>query len=84
MKTIASILSRFVAAGTAAVALLTLTGLVPADLGIATLATLGLAAIALLDYSRPVASLTVPAQILRPTLPSAVKAPAARLTRRAA
>jgi len=84
MKTIASILSRFVAAGTAAVALFSLIGLVPADIGIATLAALGVAAIALLDYSRPSRSLRPLAPVLRPALPGESNSPIAYSARRAA
>ncbi len=83
MKTIITILSRFVAAGIAAVALFSLLGLVPADIGIATAATLGLGAIALLDYSRPARSLAPLAPVLRPTLHSTTVTPTPAIRRAA-
>lgn len=84
MKNIASLLSRSLAAGTAGVALVTFAGLIPADFGFALLATMGLGAIALLDYSRPVRSLHVLAPMLRPALPRGSNSPVAYSARRAA
>ncbi|HEX2861331.1 MAG TPA: hypothetical protein VHN79_06810 [Lacunisphaera sp.] len=84
MKTIHHLTSALVATGSLGVAVLTLTHFIPADLGFAGLVTLGLAGVMLFDYSRPVASLTVPATILRPVLPSESSSPIVHITRRAA
>jgi hypothetical protein len=69
MKTIHNLTSALVAAGSAGVALLTISDLVPADLGFAVLTILGIAAFALFDYARPARSLAVAAPALRPELP---------------
>jgi multisubunit Na+/H+ antiporter MnhB subunit len=70
MKHINHITSALLATGTAGVALLTLGGLVPADLGFSGLAVLGVVTIALFDYARPVKSLRPLAPVLRPALPA--------------
>ena len=70
MKTIHHLTSSLVAAGSAGVALLTVSGLVPAELGFAGLSVLGLSAFALFDYARPVRSLRPLAPVLRPALPA--------------
>ena len=84
MKSFTRLPSALVAAGTAGVALLTLSGLIPADFGFASLAALGLVAFAIFDYSRPVRSLYVLAPVLRPCLPSESSSPVACSARRAA
>lgn len=71
MKTINHVTSALVAAGSAGVALLTLSGLVPAELGFAGLTVLGLTGFALFDYARPMRSLQPLAPVLRPALPVA-------------
>ena len=71
------------AAGTPGVALLAYLNGLPADVTIAGLTLVGLAVIAIFDYSRPTASLKVRAPVIRPTLPGAA-APATGRTRRAA
>lgn len=84
MKTIHHVTSALVAAGSFGVALLTLTNLIPADLGFAGLAVLGISGFALFDYGRPVASLKVRAPVVRPALPAESASPVAYGTRRAA
>lgn len=84
MNSLAKLFLALLAAGTAGVALLTLSGLIPADFGFASLAALGLVAFAIFDYSRPVRSLQVLAPVLRPCLPSESTSPIACSARRAA
>lgn len=84
MKTIASFLSVSIAAGSAGVALLTLSGVISADLGFALLVVLGLAAIARFDYIRPARSLHTLAPVLRPALPCESASPVAYSARRVA
>lgn len=84
MKTLHSIVSLLVAAGSAGVALMTLAGFLSAELGFASLAVLGLTAFALFDYARPRRSLEVAAQVLRPSLPTESDSPVAYTARRAA
>lgn len=76
MKTIHHLTSALVAAGSAGLALMTLSDLVPAEAGFAILSILGLAGFALFDYARPTRSLEVVAPVLRPA------APLVRCTRR--
>jgi hypothetical protein len=76
MKTIHHLTSALVAAGSAGLALLTISGRIPAEFGFAILTILGIAAFALFDYARPARSLDVAAPVLRPELP------VARCTRR--
>ena len=84
MKTLIQITSVLVAAGSTVAAFLTVSSVVSADLALASLIALGVAAFALFDYSRPAKSLTVSAQILRPVLPSESASPIAYTSRRAA
>jgi hypothetical protein len=84
MKTIQFFTSALVATGSTVVALLTLSSVISADFGFASLAALGIAAFALFDYSRPAKSLNQPAQILRPMLPSESASPMTCSARRAA
>lgn len=70
MKTIHHLTSAIVASGSIAVTLLTLGGVIPAELAFAGLSVLALAAFALFDYARPVKTLRVAAPVLRPTLPA--------------
>lgn len=76
MKSINNITSALFAAGTAGVAVLTYANYVSAELGFASIAVLGVTAIALFDYARPVKSLQPLAPVLRPALP--VAAPVTR------
>ena len=84
MKTLIQITSVLVAAGSTVAAFLTLSSIISADLALASLIAVGVAAFALFDYSRPTRSLTAPAQILRPVLPSESASPVAYAARRAA
>lgn len=70
MKTINNILSALIAAGAPGVALLALSDRIPADLALAVLTAIGLVAFAIFDYTRPVHSLKVPVQVLRPAVPA--------------
>jgi hypothetical protein len=71
MKTIQHLTSALVAAGSAGVALLTVSGHLPSELGLASLTVAGLVGFALFDYARPVKSLRAPlAPVLRPALPA--------------
>ncbi len=74
MKTINHITSALVAAGSAGVALLSLSDLISPELGFAALSLLGLAGFVLFDYARPMKSLRPLAPVLRPALPG-TKAP---------
>lgn len=78
MKTIRHLTSALVAAGSAGVALLTLSGHIPSELGLATLTVAGIFGFALFDYARPVKSLRPLAPVLRPSLPVASSAAANR------
>ncbi len=78
MKTIHHLTSALVAAGSAGVALLTLSGHIPSDLGLASLTVAGLFGFALFDYARPVKSLRPLAPVLRPSLPLAPSTPSVR------
>lgn len=71
MKTIHHLTSILVAAGSAGVAVLTLSNLISADLGFALVSIIALAGFALFDYARPMKSLRPLAPVLRPVLPSA-------------
>lgn len=74
MKTIHHVTSALVAAGSAGVALLTVSGLVPAELGFAGFTVVGLAGFALSDYARPLKPLhAAVAPVLRPPLPAATR-----------
>jgi hypothetical protein len=84
MKTLHSIPAALLATGSAVVALLTLSSIIPADLGFSGLASLGIAALALFDYSRSTRSLAARPQILRPVLPSDSTSPVVYSVRRAA
>jgi len=84
MKTLHQIASVLLAAGSAAVAFLVLSAFISADLALASLVAVGVAAFALFDYSRSSRSLTTSAQILRPGLPSVSPSPATCSARRAA
>lgn len=84
MKSFTRLSSALLATGTAGVALLTLSGLIPADFGFASLAALGLVAFAIYDYSRPARSLQVMAPVLRPCLPCESSSPVVCTSRRAA
>jgi len=84
MKTISFALTVLLAAGSAGVALLTLSGLFQAELGFASLAVLGLMGVAVFDYNRPQRSLTINAEVLRPALPSESTSPVAYCCERAA
>ncbi len=70
MKTIHHLTSALVAAGSAGVALLTVSGHLPSELGLASLTVAGLVGFALFDYARPVKSLRPLAPVLRPSLPA--------------
>jgi hypothetical protein len=85
MKTIHHLTSALVAAGSAGLALLTVSGLFSAEIGFAALSILGLVGFALFDYARPVKSLHVPlAPVLRPALPAVSASPMVGRDRRAA
>ncbi|HEY8995082.1 MAG TPA: hypothetical protein VIM71_10505 [Lacunisphaera sp.] len=84
MKTLHQIASVLLAAGSAAVAFLVLSAFISADLALASLVTVGVAAFALFDYSRSSRSLATPAQILRPSLPSSAASSVTCSVRRAA
>ncbi|RXK55822.1 hypothetical protein ESB00_08030 [Oleiharenicola lentus] len=72
MKTIHHLTSALVAAGSTGVALLTVSGHLPSELGLASLTVAGLLGFALFDYARPTKSLRAPlAPVLRPALPAA-------------
>lgn len=81
MKTIQLLTSALVAAGSAGVALVTLSGRIPSEIGLATLTVAGIFGFALFDYARPVKSLRPLVPVLRPSLPVA---PGASATRRVA
>lgn len=69
MKTIHHLTSALIAIGSAGVALLTVSGLFPAEIGFAALSIVGLVGFALFDYARPLKSLRAPlAPVLRPAL----------------
>jgi hypothetical protein len=70
MKTTNNILSALIAAGAPGVALLALRNRIPADLALAVLTAIGLVAFAIFDYTRPVHSLKVRAEVVRPTVPA--------------
>lgn len=71
MKTIHHLTSALIAAGSAGVALLTVSGHLPSEFGLASLTVAGLVGFALHDYGRPSKSLRVPlAPVLRPALPA--------------
>ena len=70
MKTTNSILSALVAAGAPGVALLALSHRIPADLALAVLTAIGLVAFAICAYPRPVHSLKVRAEVVRPAVAS--------------
>lgn len=74
MKTTRNILSIVIAAGTAGVALLTLSNVIAADIALALISVAGLIGFAALDYSRTTKSLQVPGRLLRPDLPVATNA----------
>jgi hypothetical protein len=74
MKTTRNILSIVIAAGTAGVALLTLSNVIAADIALALISVAGLIGFAALDYSRTTKSLQVPGRLLRPALPVATNA----------
>ena len=84
MKVLRSIASLLVTSTSAGVAVITLGGYLPADLGFAALTVLGLTAFALSDYARPRHSLQVAARVLRPSMPSASTRPVAYPLNRAA
>ncbi len=84
MKTIHNITSALVAAGSAGLALLTISGFIAADLGFAALAAMGIVGFALFDYARPAKSLRPLAPVLRPVLPSESTSPVVCCARRAA
>lgn len=69
MKTIHNLTSSLIAAGSAGVALLILSDLVPAELGFAILSILGLSGFVLFDYARSVKPLRPLAPVVRPALP---------------
>ena len=69
MKTIHHLSSALIAAGSAGVAVMTVTGLVPDAVGFAVLSLLGLAGFVLFDYARTPRSLRPLAPIVRPALP---------------
>ncbi len=72
MKTIHHLTSALVAAGSAGVALLTISGHIPSDFGFASLTVAGLLGFVLFDYARPVKPLHAAlAPVLRPALPTA-------------
>ena len=81
MKTIRHVTSFLIAAGSAGVALLTMAGSVPADLGFAVLSVLGLAGFMLFDYARSPKPLRSLAPVVRPALPGS---PTPHVTRRVA
>lgn len=79
MKTIHHLTSALVAAGTAGVAILTLSGHIPSELGLASLTVAGLLGFVLFDYARPAKPLHASlAPVLRPSLPVAPRTPGAR------
>lgn len=84
MKTIHHITSALIATGSVGLALLTVSGSIPADLGFAALTVMGIAAFALFDYARPTKSLRPLAPVLRPVLPSESASPVVCCARRAA
>jgi hypothetical protein len=84
MKTLRQITSVLVAAGSAAAVFLILSSFISADLALASLVALGVATFAFADYSRPARSLSAPARILRPTLPSESASPVMYSSRRVA
>lgn len=84
MKTIHNITSALVASGSTGLAFLTISGVLPADLGFAALAIMGISAFALFDYARPAKSLRPLAPVLRPVLPSESASPVVCYARRAA
>lgn len=84
MKTIHNITSALVATGSTGLAFLTISGSIPADLGFAGLAVMGITAFALFDYARPAKSLRPLAPVLRPVLPSESASPVVCCARRAA
>ena len=84
MKTIHHITSALIATGSAGLAFLTISGSIPADLGFATLAAMGIIGFALFDYARPSKSLRPLAPVLRPVLPSESARPVVCCARHAA
>jgi len=84
MKTTRNILSIVIAAGSAGVALLTLSNVIAADIALALISVAGLIGFAALDYSRTTKSLRAPGRLLRPALPVAANVVAACTVRRAA
>lgn len=75
MKHINHLISALVAAGSAGVALLTISGHLPSAFGFATLNAIGLLGFVLFDYARPVQKLRTPlAPVIRPALPIATQA----------
>jgi len=69
MKTIHHVTSALITAGSVGVAILTLSEIIPAEIGFATLSVAGIFAFAILDYSRPTRSLVSFTPLLRPNLP---------------